>query len=363
MRVKKLVATCLAGALMVSALTGCGMDKNETVATLGEQEISLGVVNFMCRYQQASSDDMYRSFMGEDVWEQDIYGNGTSMGDSMKDQVLQDVHEMYTLKNHMDDYGVSLSSEDEKMIKDTATAFMEANSKEALEEMGATQEIVEEVLTLYTIQVKMHDAIVADADTEVSDEEANMRAYSIIEFTTASYYDSTLQTQVTYSEEQIERISQTATSAWEDLQENPDMKAVAEEYGYEMRTATYDADDAVLDKEVKTALDELSVNEISEVISTDNGFYIVRLDSETDEEATEQNRESIVVERQEALYTEVVAGWQEDDGWKVNDKVLKKIKFRNHLTQESGTESDTESVVEETTEATTEEVTVDGTEE
>lgn len=38
--------------------------------------------------------------------------------------------------------------------------------------MGATEDIVEEYLTLVTIQARMHEAIIADADTNVSDEEA-----------------------------------------------------------------------------------------------------------------------------------------------------------------------------------------------
>lgn len=49
---------------------------------------------------------------------------------------------------------------------------MEDNSKDAINALGATQEIVEEYLTLETIQSKMKAAIVAGADTNVTDEEA-----------------------------------------------------------------------------------------------------------------------------------------------------------------------------------------------
>ena len=54
MKFKKLAALVLAGVLCISALTGCGgMDVNETAATLGEQTVSLGIANFMCKYQKA----------------------------------------------------------------------------------------------------------------------------------------------------------------------------------------------------------------------------------------------------------------------------------------------------------------------
>ena len=64
MKIKKLMALFLAGALTVSAFIGCGVDKEATVATLGEQEISLGLVNFMSRYQQAMISDSYVYYFG-----------------------------------------------------------------------------------------------------------------------------------------------------------------------------------------------------------------------------------------------------------------------------------------------------------
>lgn len=339
MKIKKFAAVCVAGALIVSALTGCGINKNETIATMGDQEISLGVANFMCRYQQASSDDTFRGYFGDEVWSSDLYGSGSSMQETVKAQVMSSLHEMYTLQNHMEDYGVSLSDEEKQTIQDTAAAFMEANSKEALDEMGATQEIVEEVLTLYTIQAKMHEAIIADADTEVSDEEANMRAYSMISIATDSYIDDSYK-QVNYTEEEAAEIKADAEQMAEALKENPNMEEVAEEYGYSVTTGTYDADDSKLDENVKTALDGLKEGEISDLITTDTKLYIVRIDSETDADATEKNRQSIIEERQSTLYSEVLAGWQEDDGWTVKDKVLAKIVFSNRFTQVEETETE-----------------------
>ena len=82
MRVKKITAMLLAGVLMTSTLTGCGVNKDATVATMKEQNVKMGLVNFMCRYQQAKSDDSYRSYFGEGVWDQDMMGTGTTMADS-----------------------------------------------------------------------------------------------------------------------------------------------------------------------------------------------------------------------------------------------------------------------------------------
>ena len=329
MKFKRLTAILLAGVMTASVLTGCGINKNAAVATLGEQEISLGVVNFICRYQQAVTDDLYTQYFGEDVWNQDLYGSGSTMQETVKTQVVEGIHEMYTLKAHMSDYNVEITDEDKSAIEEAAKSFMEENSSDALDEMGATQDIVEEVLTLYTIRAKMTEAIKADADTEVSDEEANMRAYTMLDIKTDSYTDSETNSTVEYTDEEKAQLKDVADAVEAAVDDGDALEDVCEAYGYSdaVTTGTYAADNDTL--------------ETSAVIETDTDLYIVRIDKDTDEDATESNRESIIKQRQDDLYDSVLEGWQESDGWTVDDKKLTKIDFKNRFTQT--TESDTES--------------------
>ncbi len=54
MKIQKLTALVLAGCLSASVLfTGCGkgIDQDAVAAKLGDQEISLGLANFMAQYQ------------------------------------------------------------------------------------------------------------------------------------------------------------------------------------------------------------------------------------------------------------------------------------------------------------------------
>ena len=354
MKRKKLAAFCLTGALLASVMTGCGINKNATVASLADgTAVSMEVANFAMRYQQAATDAMYRSIFGEDVWSQDLYGNGSTTEASVKDDVLESLHEMYTLKSHMSDYGVSLTSEETQAIANAASAFLAANESAALKEIGATQNAVEELLTLYTIQNKMHAAIIADADTNVSDEEANMRAYTMLSFSTSGTYDADYN-YIEPTEEEIAAIEQEAAEVYAEITTPADLENVAEAHELNPTSATYAADNTSLDEEIKTALDALHEGEMSELITTDSGLYILRLDSETDEEATESNRESIIEDRQSALYDEVLSGWQENDGWTVKEKQIAKIQFKNTFTQPEEEDTEAAEDTESETEATEE---------
>lgn len=336
MRAKRLTAVLLTGALAAASLTGCGINKNATVASMKEQEVSLGLANFICRFQQASYEDMYKGLLGgsseKSIWEQDLYGNGTTMGDNMKDSVMEELHEMYTLQAHMRDYKVSLSEDEKKAIDEAAAEFLKDNSKETIKEMGADQEIITEFLTLYTIKDKMTKAIEAEADTTVTDEEANMRGYSMVKISLTGTTDED-GNQVEYTDDEKNQVIEKAQKMASDLKaEGADLAKVAEANGFAVETGTYAKDDSSLDADVKTAMDGLKEGETSGLIKTDSTYYFVRIDTDTDKDATEQNRQSLIETKKSDHYNDVLSGWQEKDGWKVNDKKLAQISFKNSLT-------------------------------
>lgn len=339
MKAKRIAVLLLTGVLSLSLLAGCSqIDKDATLATMGDTEVSLGLVNFMCRYEQALSDDYIVPYIGEDAWHTDVYGNGTVMQEDLKSQILESVHEMYTLKEHADEYNVALTDAEKTTIEETAKAFMDANSKEAIAELGATQEIVEEMLTLYTIKDKMYDAIVAEVDVEISDEEANMRGYDIVTISAEGYYDESYQ-YVEYTDEEKEAAKEQAEAIAEAVADGEALSDAAEAEGLTVTERTYAAADTGLEEVLKTALDELEEGEDTGLVEGESSYYIAVLTAETDEEATNTNRETIIAERQDNHYTEVLTAWQEDDGWDYDEKLLEKINFVNLFTQVKETEA------------------------
>lgn len=173
MKLKRFTTLLVSGVLAASMLVGCGgINKNETVATLDGQEIKLGVANFAVRLQQAEADDFYRAYFGDDVWSSDLYNNGTTMEDNTKNSVIEMIENLYILQNHMADYDVTLTDDETAKIAEVAARFMADNDDKAINALGATEDIVKEYLTLVTVQSKMRAAIIADADTNVSDADA-----------------------------------------------------------------------------------------------------------------------------------------------------------------------------------------------
>ena len=73
---KRLAVLAVAGTLTATSLTGCGtINTDETVATVGDEKITLGVANFYARLQQAQYETYYASMMGttaEEMWAKEV---------------------------------------------------------------------------------------------------------------------------------------------------------------------------------------------------------------------------------------------------------------------------------------------------
>lgn len=329
---KRLTALLLSGVLAVSMFAGCGgdMDKAAVIATDGTTDITLGVANFATRLMQAQYDDFYVSYFGENVWRTDMYGNGMTAEDDLKANAMENLYAMYALKNHMADYGVEVTAEDVAAISAAAESFIGANSTEAIEALGADREVVEEYLELITIQSRMHAEIIKGADTNVSDEEAATSAYSQVYVSKTSYTDAEGNT-AEYTPEEAEALAQ-KVKAFAEAAKADGLSAAAETYEYTVSPGTYNKNSSV-SEEIKNALTTLTTDgAVSDLIETETGYYVLQMDAIVDATATEATRNSIVSERQNSLYTEVVEGYLKEMEWDLDQKLWKQISFDNLFT-------------------------------
>ena len=135
MKAKRLTALLLTAVLGASILTGCGkgIDEKKTGATLDGQEISLGFMNFMAKYQQAIYEGQFSAMFGStDFWSQDMMGDGTDMETSVKKNVAESIEQFYLLEKHMADYKVEITDEEMTAMDEAAKKVMEDNTSKAV---------------------------------------------------------------------------------------------------------------------------------------------------------------------------------------------------------------------------------------
>lgn len=341
--------------LLILAMTGCQKKPGDVVATLDGKEITLGFANFFARYTQADYDTMYVQYFGTDMWSQESGEEGATIEDKVKEEILDNIKELYILDNRKEEYKVSLTEEENAEIEKAADKFLEENTEDAIEEIGAAREYVIEMLRLVTIKDKMYDAITADVDTKVKDEDKNQKKIRYVKISTQTKKDENNEA-VELKEDEVKTLKKDVKALTKEIQDGADFNTAFGDAGYTPMDAYYGADDETLADELKEATDALQEGETTNVVEVDDSLYIAQLVSALDEEATKSKEASIINERKSEKYNEVYEPWAEEVTYKVKDRVWKTVKFDRIFTvpaTEDSESSDTEAAETGATETET----------
>ena len=298
-RLKKIAVIGLSACLALGTLSGCS--KKETfqadaaAITVNGDEISAGLVKFATHYSQALMESMYKMYMGvEDPMDSDIYGNGSTLGSMIKDDVVSTLERLVLAEQKMSDYNVELTDDEKAAVTEAATRFMDENGEEVLNQMGATQEVVERYLTLRLIQSKMEPQMSADVDTEVSDDEAAQRKirYTLFRAETEAETESETGTEAESSSESeatTEAVSEAGTEGETSVETEAETAAMTEEQTVKTKSSA--------ETETETASEAAS-----EAAETETGSEAATEASETETETeTETEDPAMVAAKAEAL--------------------------------------------------------------
>ena len=417
---KKMIAVTLCAGMTAGLLTGCAasLKSSDIVAVNEGVNITLGEASVMLRYNQAETQSYLGGLFGEgNIFQQDLTGSGEPYGDIMKENIMHELQEMTNMEAHMADYDVEITADEQAAIEAAAKQFVADNDEKTLKAMYADEASVARVLTLYTIESKMEDAIKAGADTEVSDEDAAQKTieYVLLDFpaedaadeeteetteavsegteeettepaseeteeetTEAASEETEEETTEVASEETEEETTEAASEETEasaedeltDAQKEVVAKAqkimdavnggstleeaaTAADETLSVSTQSYGKDNNDLDEDLFAAVDGLADGEmVSEPVVTADGVYVAVMKSTFDEEATAQRKDEIIEERQDELYTNTVAEW-EDGNFEIKNDIWDKVDFFDLYTIKAA-ETESEDAAEETeaTEAT-----------
>ena len=369
---KRTTIAALAGVLAAGMFTGCGekkVDGTKTVATVDGTDVPMGVLSLFAREQQAQTIAMYQQFMGgsaSNIWsgvaDEDT---GETYGESAVKSALKQVEILYVMKEKAADYNVEITEDEQKGIEDAAAAFMKDNDEDTIKELSVTEDQVKTLLELETYQKKMQDPIKKEGNIEVSEDDAQQSAFTYVNISLSG--DDLTDDDIAKRKEQAQEIL-------DKVKEDPtaDMKEIAKgvDDSYTALNGTFttkESDDedfqsTAYPDEVLTALRTLKEGEVYDsLVETDTAAYILRLDSEKDEDATASKVKSVTTTKENKYYSETTEKWLDDAKVTEDEKVLKTLIFSdNHTFTIKATTSD---AAGDSTEETAEEAEVTPTEE
>ena len=334
--------------LAAGLLAGCGKpaaDGASTAVTVNEENVCGGTAEFLLRYQQAETYSMMQAYgMASDAsafWNtetaEDESGKTQTYGEYLKTTVEDLIVEGVLLRQHADEYGVTFPKELEEDLNAAVSELASVN-KEALAKIGTTEDNIREAMMLTVYPTLMREAVTADVDTEVSDEEAAQSTITYARLQIPEVTDDTEEAAdetASSSEEEVTNIAEKAKADMEaflaavkasDDPATVDFNEIKNEINEDIFVFdySYGKEGSVLPQEVMDAAATLSDGQVyDKLITTSDGYYyVIRMDAVFDREETDAEKEAIVASRRSEAYNEKIDEWKNaakitwTDAWK-----------------------------------------------
>ena len=342
--VKNTTVVALSGVMAIGMLSGCGsksIDGEKTVATVDGTDIPMGVVSLYARESQAQTVAMYKSFMGSagNIWSQVVDEDaGTTYGEQAVGQFLEQVELMYIMKEKAADYGVEVTSDDETAIADAAAQFMQDNDEDTLKELAVSEDQVKTLLELETYRQRIYDPIRNEAEVNITDEEAQQSSFSYVSISISGddLTDDDIATRKEQAQEILDKMKEDPTADMSEIAKGVDDSYSAVQGNFTTKESEDEDEDSgseAYPDEVLKVLRGLKDGEVADnIIETDTGYYVVRLDKINDEDATASKRESLQNSKESTYFTDTTAKWLDEADVKAVKKVIKTLKITDKHT-------------------------------
>lgn len=264
----------------------------------------------------------YEATFGEQIWTTSA-GN-TTIEDAFKETVLAKVTRIKVLNLMAKEEKITLSGDEKKSLKKAAKAYMKTLSKNEKAELGADEDLVYQMYSEYALAEKVYNSIVDEVNFEISDDDA--RSITVEQIFIKTYHEDTHGRLTDYSDAAKAEAKERALAIREKAVTESDFESLCALYNEEDEsTHTYRRGEMPEAYEnVAFALEE---GEISYVITTEDGYYIVKCISTYERKATNENKEAIINEAKRKAFEEKYNEFLPNVIANINEKEWENIKI------------------------------------
>lgn len=325
-RVKKIAVNIISVLLLFSlALTGC--DQREIVITTGFYPGELMRINEKTCYKGemmlylTTIQNQYEAVYGDALWTQSE--NGVSLEEKVKDMVLAKIAQVKVMNLMAESYGLSLDSAETAKVKEASEAFYESLNDTEKELIGVSLDDVVSIYSEYALANKVYEYVIRDVNPEISDDEArSVTVLKILVKTSEVNEDGEIMEYSVRGREEAKARAQAALK-----------EAAGGEESFDSVSAKYNEDDSTsmsfkrgeVEPEIEEAAFSLDKDEISGLVETSRGFYILKCISDFDVYTTQQNKVEILKTRKQEVFGQTYDEFLQGLSKTLNEKLYSEI--------------------------------------
>lgn len=279
-----------------------GFDKNE-VFRIGKSscyrdEFMVYLTNIQNRYETVYGDQIFS-----------VSSNGVSMETRLKESAVSIIAQVKTMNLLAEEYQVSLTDEEEKLIAQAASEYYGSLNETEIEAMGVSEELIAQLYREYLTAHKVYVYIIRDINPEISDDEARNVTVDWIFLRSPEEDGET----AALAEEILGR-----------LKNGEEFYSLAAAYSDDkVVTHTFGKDQ--VDQAVEDCAFNLAADETSGVVRGAEGYYIIHCVSTLDRKETDANKEKIITRRKKEAFNEVYGTFVDDQVKQFNEELWEEI--------------------------------------
>lgn len=302
----KRIRALLTGILAAVCLTGCsginrdtkivlttGFTKDEVfrieTASCYKKEVMVYLTNLQNQYEQV---------YGTEIWQREQ--DGVTIEESVKESVLAEMAQIKTMNLMAENYGLSLDEAETDAVEEAAKAYFASLTEKEKEQLDVTLDTIRQLYREYAMADKVYDYMIQDVNPEISDDEA--RTVTLQQILVRTGTKDRTGDITPYPDEQRSYAYATAVEALQCIEAGEDFDVVATRYNEAAEITVFirkgDAEAAY-----EEAAFELGNEEVSGVIETEEGYYILKCISTLNREETDMNKIRIVEERRKEAFS------------------------------------------------------------
>ena len=275
--------------LAISLLSGCGRAqvvlttgfKQDEVFIVGSESCSLPELMIYITNIQKT----YENVFGEEI--RNVTSDGVTFEESIKNTALAQLAQIKTMYQMAVDRGLTLDPEHQNAVRQAAMEYYSSLSEAEIEELGVTEDLIEHMYYQMALAQVAYDEIIKDISPEISDDEARYVKVRIIYMRTTYKNGDSL---IPFMDEDYDRVYKTLQSVREGILDGSlDFETEAMRYN-EAGESVLSFGKGTMDIAVEEEAFSLASGEVSDIVGTADGLYLMQCILPIDRTRTDENK-------------------------------------------------------------------------
>ena len=275
-------------------------------------------------YLNAVQED-YEQYYGSDIWKYAVDSQGNTMGELIKAQVLEQIIYIKVVCRKADELGIVLTEEELLQVEEQTKAYMEKIQGSYLTLHGVNADIVRRIYSDNLLARKTFEVTTLNVDTDIPDEEAAQHRFQTI--AVRNFKIDASGNRISYEGTELEELMARVQTLQQQAVETEDFYKLAYANTEDSTMLEITGGEGDFPDSYEDVVLSLKTGEVSDVIRTNDYYYIFYCVSDFDIDATYEKKEEIISMRQEQEFQNRYEEWRQATRIEVNEEMWDALDF------------------------------------